>query len=323
MQYLRTVDASHNLQNDLKMEGNVVSAMIGTGERTQITIDYGQANPLIRVSDFLHKENGAYEIGLEHTNLTNLPIPFPSEQQLLNTAIRTVQANTATFKKETKNLTEYQEMMSKAIYEQQMKLFEGKLGEDRLSSEIMKQQIQKNITSQKGFTLFQTLLAYNGGQGTLPETFSPETIPEPFFKCIQGMDRCIEHATPSQLQQLNATIDAFLLIIQSLQNPQSDTFKHNKSELFSNATLFPQMMENTQNLLKGKTDENISSLNLFDVVFTHCFPSSPTTTNADIAKGIQCFSDFIAYNKDGNLSNKPFLAPIITAWDKHSVSPPE
>ncbi|MDR2415438.1 MAG: hypothetical protein LBD75_02240 [Candidatus Peribacteria bacterium] len=322
MQYLGTSDASHNLKNDVKLEGKKLTTTIGTGERTQISIDYGQKNPRIFVSDFLNKQEGSYQVGLHHLKSTNISIA--SEEQLFEKALETVQANAETFKKSAKNLSEYQTLMSKAIYEQQMKLFEGKLGEKALATEIMKQQINKNIYSQKSIDVLQKLLNLDGGNTLLPNIFNEDTASQPILDFIQRVDVFLEYATPTQCQLRNQNLDQLMLIIQSTQDTTSVTFTSNKSELFSNVTLCTQMMKNTQYLLKNKQENQNSptpTLNLFSVLFTHCLPSSLTPTRTEISEGIQRFSDFITYNKNGNFNNKPSLAPIITAWDKHTATP--
>ncbi|MDR0370115.1 MAG: hypothetical protein LBH96_06605 [Candidatus Peribacteria bacterium] len=99
------------------------------------------------MSDFLHKgENGTYILGNDHLTATGITIA--NEEELFATALETVSVHAKDMKNQYSNLEEYKTAMSEAIYENQMKKFEGTLGEKALATEMMRQQIEKNATAQ-------------------------------------------------------------------------------------------------------------------------------------------------------------------------------
>ncbi|MDR0608324.1 MAG: hypothetical protein LBG52_08570 [Candidatus Peribacteria bacterium] len=320
MQYLGTSDASHNLKNDIHIDDKKLTTTIGTGERTQISIDYGQKKPHIFVSDFLYKQEGNYQLGLHHLKPTSISIA--SEEHLFAQAVETVQAKAEPFKKQAKSLHEYQAMMSQAIYESQMQLFEGKLGEKSLATEMIKQHIDKNTIAQKIFGVFTTILNFDGKNEVFPNFFAETSTPEPLMKFVVGLDKFLEYSTPTECQTRKQNMEKLSSMIQSAQHPQTTNFTYNKSELFNDTNLSPQLIKNTQQLLRGQSiaPEQNPDLNLFTILFSHCLPKEGEE-GTNNATPTQCFSDFITYNETGKKSLAS-LAPILTSRDNATASLP-
>ena len=108
------------------------------------------------MSDFLHKQEGRYQLGLQHLNPTLITVA--NEKDLFTIAIDTVTQNQKKLKATSENFDDYQNKMSEMIYKAQLKAFEGQPGEQKPAQEEMKNQIDKNITLQETFEIFNPIL---------------------------------------------------------------------------------------------------------------------------------------------------------------------
>jgi hypothetical protein len=269
MQYLapHQINSSYNLSNDIYIKNSIVQTTIGTDPRSTIAIDYAQPHPSIQVSDFLAKqEGGAFRVGIDNVRPTIISIA--NQQELYAQALVTIQSPEAqALKTSLKDPLAYQQALSELIYTQQMKLFEGKLGEKDLAKEVMHQQIDKNLTSQSTFELIKTIL---GPDTPLPNEMSKEKVSPVFWNFLQGLDTFLEESTTTERQLWRKNITKLITII---QQAKSGNLTGNHCDLFKNSERFTAMMHQTKQALQGPSTDGSD---FFSLIFAPCLSSTGT-----------------------------------------------
>jgi len=216
-----------------------------------VAVDYSATNPRIFVSDFLHKtEDGTFRTGIDQFNPTIISIA--NEKQLLSQAITTVQTQSQEMKKQNTNPQAYQEKMSKEVYANLLKMYEGQLGEKELAQSEMSSTVDKNITTQETFAMFQEILKPDT---ELPTSFSSDTQPE-VLDFMKRFDLFIEHSSSAERTIRKESIQKLVVTIENIKKGK---LTENRREAFQDPELTPQLIANTKQLFKGGSPLGVAS----------------------------------------------------------------